>query len=241
MTKRALVFAGRNGLDFIDLRMNVIRIPEVSLRISHAQSIFDSMDLPSISLMSIITADDEQFFRNIALKGLLAAVVQVGLYDRYLRTQPAPDYLVGCSNGDSAMLVAAGKISFEDMIKNSRAISTLRPAEQVQPLAVHPVPLLSGLSLTEYGAFEAKTNDQGARIYEPLKDTSMELKKIISTLHTDKGVTLFVNVGPASLLQTSDYRTVGTGDLEALDSIELDPMLTWFWRDLESYKTVTLQ
>lgn len=241
MTKRALVFAGRNGLDFIDLRMNVIRIPEVSLRIGHAQSIFDSMDLPRIDLMSLMTSEDEHFFRNIALKGLLAAIVQVGLFERYLRTQPKPEFLVGNTNGDSAMLVAAGRVSFEDMIKTSQAIATIRPAEQVHSLAVYPVPLLSGLSLTEYGAFEAKTNEQGVQGYEPLKNTSMELKKIISSLHTDNGVSLFVNVGPASLLRASDYRMVGTGDLESLDSIELDPMLTWFWRDLETLRSETLQ
>lgn len=234
MAKRALVFAGRNGLDFVDLRMNVIRIPEVSLRISHAQSILDSMEIPSIDLMALMTANDEHFFRNIALKGLLAAIVQVGLYDRYSRTQSNPDFLVGCSNGDSAMLVAAGRVSFEDMVRTSQAIGTLRPSEQVVPMAAHPVPLLSGLSLTEYGTFQLQTNDRGEESYELIKNSSMELRKIVAALHIENDVTCFVNVGPGNLLRSSDYLSIGTGDLEAVDSIELDPMLGWFWKDMGS-------
>lgn len=221
--------------------MSVIRIPEVSLRIRQAQSVFDSLDLQkSVNLMSLITADDEQFFRNIGLKGLLAAIVQVGLYDRYLRTQRASDFLVGNTNGDSALLVAAGKLSFEEMIRTSQAVTALRPVEPVQPVVAQPVPILSGLSLTEYGAFVSTTNDQGMRIYEPFKSTSMDLKSIVSSLHIDNGVELFINIGPASALRVSDYRMIGTGDLEALDSIELDPMLTWFWNELENLKTGTL-
>ena len=241
MSKRALVFAGRNGLDFVDLRMNVVRIPEVSLRIAHAQSILDSMDLPRTELMALMAADDEHFFRNIALKGLLAAVVQVGLFDRYRQTQTLPEFMVGNSNGDSAMMVCSGLMSFEDMVRNSLAIGTLRPADKIAPMAVHPVPLLSGLSLTEYGAFELKADEAGAMKYQAVKDSSMDLRRIVNSLHANYGVSLFVNVGPASSLRVSDYRMLGTGDLESLDSIELDPMLGWFWKDMGSHASAMLQ
>lgn len=212
----------------------MIRIPEVSMRIRQAQTILDSMGLPPVDLFAVLSSDDEGFFHNIALKGLLAAIVQVGLYDRYIDSHPAPEFLVGSTNGDSALLFALGRISFEGMVRNSQAIPTLGPSDQVVSLAVFPVPLLSGLSLVEYGAFEAKPNDLGTTSYDLIQNTSMELKKIISSLHTDHGVSLFINFGPGSPLRISDYRMFGTGDLEAIDSIELDPMLSWFWRDQET-------
>lgn len=241
MAKRALVFAGRNGLDFVDLRMNVIRIPEVSLRIGHAQAVFDSMGIDDVDLMALMTANDEHFFRNIALKGLLAAIVQVGLYDRYTRTQPSPEFLVGCSNGDSAMLVAAGRISFEDMVRNSLAIGSLRSSDPVAPLVAQPIPLLSGLSLTEFGTLELHKNDAGDEVYELIQNSSMELKRIVSDLHIQNDVTCFVNIGPGNVLKSSDYLAIGTGDLESVDSIELDPMLGWFWRDMGSPTSQMLQ
>jgi hypothetical protein len=87
MTKNAVVFSGRNGLDFNDLRMGALRIPEVSLRLREAQAILDQNGI-EIDLLNVITSDDEYFFRNIKLKSLMAAVVQVGLFDRYLKATP---------------------------------------------------------------------------------------------------------------------------------------------------------
>lgn len=239
MTKNALVFSGRNGLDFIDLRQSVIRIPEVTLRIREAQRILDeqkpaSEDAPEmtkVDLMSVISSDDEFFFRNIQLKSLCAAIVQVGLFDRYLKTQKRPDIMVGNTNGDSAMLVCSGSMSFRDMVMSSQALATLRPASDkvINLVPALAMPLLSGLSLTEYNALEMKQTDQGLA-YQPAKLASMELRKLVSSLHLEQGVSRFINIGPASALRGSDYRLIGEGEIEALDSIELDPMLGWFWK-----------
>jgi hypothetical protein len=231
MAKNALVFSGRNGLDFHELRGGVVRIPEVTLRLREAQRILDNVaDVPKIDLLSIISSDDELFFRNIQLKSLVAAIVQVGLFDRYMKTQKRPDFMVGNSNGDSAMMVCAGRQSFQSMVESSQALATLRTAEVVVPMVALAMPLLSGLSLTEYHALEMKLNESGMVEYKPVQGSSMELKKLVSSLHLEHGIARFVSIGPASALRGSDYRILGDGEIESLDSIDLDPMLGWFWR-----------
>ena len=49
-----------------------------------------------------------------------------------------PDFMVGNSNGDSAMMVAAGLMTFEQMVRNSQALDTMKPSEKVvSALHVH--------------------------------------------------------------------------------------------------------
>ena len=227
--KNAVVFSGRNGLDFMDLRLGVLRIPEVTIRIREAQKIMDAIpELPKVDLLATIGADDEHFFRNIKLKSLASAIVQIGLYDRYLKTQKAPAFMVGNSNGDSAMMVCSGLMTMKELVEQSAALGTLRPAEKVVSLVTEAMPLLSGLSLTEYQALRL-----GGQGYEKMEGNGqMELRKLVATLHLEHGVECFVNIGPASALRGTDYRNVGAGDLESLDSIELDPLLGWFWKSV---------
>lgn len=230
----ALVFSGRNGLDFIDLRTSVLRIPEVTIRIRQAQDVLDTLDLPKVDLFNVIASDDEAFFRNIKLKSLAAAVVQIGLFDRYVKNQRRPDFMVGNSNGDSAMLVCAGLMTFEDMVRNSQAVDTLKP-QNVIPLGapapvemvVQAAPLLAGLSLTEFRALEAVQTETGLK-YVTTGEGAMDIKKIASNLHAERSVERFINIGPASAVRTSEYKAISE-DIEAIDSIELDPMLGWFW------------
>ena len=239
--KNAIVFAGRNGLDFIELRAGVLRIPEVTLRIREAQRILDTTDLPKIDLFNVVSSEDEHFFRNIKLKSLLASIVQVGLFDRYVKNQRRPDYMVGNSNGDAAMMVAAGLMTFEQMVRQSQALGTLKPSERVVSLAVEPAPLLAGLSLTEFRALKATQTEIGLK-YAPVNEAAMEIKKSVGQLHTEQGVGRFINIGPASALRRSDYDMIGAeGEVESIDSIELDPMLGWFWSSVRSQSIAVAQ
>ena len=245
MAKNAMVFSGRNGLDFSELRAGVMRIPEVTIRIREAQAVLDSLEPKvEIDLLSTITGDDDHFFRNIKLKSLASAIVQVGLFDRLQKSQRRIDFMVGNSNGDSAMMVCAGLMTFKEMIMNSQAISSLSHTEKVVPIntvAALAMPLLSGLSLTEYNALKAAPGEGGVMTFSSIPGGAMDLRKIIASLHQDHDVTRFVNIGPASALRGSDYRALGSGDVESVDSIELDPMLGWFWRNISSHASALAQ
>jgi hypothetical protein len=228
MKKNAVVFSGRNALDLNELRMNVVRIPEVTIRIRQAQKILDTVEgAEPVDLLALVSSDDELFFKNIKLKSLLAAIVQVGLFDRFAKSQRRPDFLVGTSNGDSAMKVCAGLLSFEEMVRGGQEeVKT----NVVELMAAAPAPLLSGVSLNSFGALGLAPNEAG---YQPVKADAMELKTVLSTLHADFGVDRFINIGPTSALKGTEIKALGSDEIETLDSIELDPMLAWFWRGLD--------
>ncbi|MBN8540291.1 MAG: hypothetical protein J0L82_07890 [Deltaproteobacteria bacterium] len=277
-----VVFAGRNGLDFLELRLGTVRIPEVSLRLREAQRILDGLDLERIDLLGAIVTDDESFFRNIKIKSLLAAIVQVGLYNRLLKSQRPPEVLIGSSNGDSALLVCAGQMTFESMVLQSAAIQTLKPRLQIVqasgapatgdlklgagqvglpfsssmnlpipgmqvPLAPLPVsviqqeqlaqvdsglPSLAGLSLTEYRAFMKSEDGTMVELGQPV----MDLKKLVSEVVEHQGVTRYINLGPGTAIPANEYEQIaestGADEVTIIDSIDLDPMLNWFWKQM---------
>lgn len=241
-TQKAIVFSGRNGLDFNELRSSVLRIPEVTVRIRQAQSILDTLDLPKVDLFNVISSDDDSFGRNIKLKGLAATVVQIGLFDRFCKTQRRPEFMIGNSNGESAMMVCAGLQTFEEMVQNAVAndnTQAVSPTNLLPMSGVFAAPLLAGLSLSEFRAVEATQTDTGL-IYSMLQESSMEIKKIAETLHQERGVNRFVSIGPVGALRLSDYQSLGTDEVEYIDSIELDPMLGWFWKSVRTTKLSAL-
>lgn len=276
-----VVFAGRNGLDFLELRLGAVRIPEVSLRIREAQRLLDLLEVERIDLLSATLSEDESFFRNIKVKSLLAAIVQVGLYDRLVKSQRVPDVLIGNSNGDSALLVCAGQMTFEQMITTSAALQTLQPRQILEPVktaAALPIsmlpsgafgagasafgpggsmpllpgvssiqaydaaeaatsrlatlPSLSGVSLTEYRAFIRAEDGGIVEVGQPV----MDIKRLIAEVVEHQAVTRFINIGPALALATSEYEiiseTAGADEVTIIDSIDLDPMLNWFWKQV---------
>jgi len=286
-----VIFAGRSGLDFLELRLGVVRIPEVSRRIREAQSILDQTEYERIDLFNAIVTEDDAFNRNIKMKSLLAAIVQVGLYDRYRRTQKQPDVLIGNSNGDSALMVCVGQMKFEELVRQSSALSTLKLRPQDPPApgattaptsalgasaAVAPnaanaapalptlvglplpgaplpgvasmspaanpsgalanslgnLPSLSGMSLSEFKAY-VRTEDGGlAENQAP----SMDLKKLVGEVVEHALALRFVNIGPAAALRPQDYDEAavkyGVDEVTVIDSIDLDPMLSWFWKEV---------
>src|SRR5690606_28690455 len=128
-----------------------------------------------------IASDDRIFLGNIRLKSLAASVVQIGLYDRYVKHFKTPEYILGNFNGDSAMKVAAGLISLEELLLQSNAIRTPRPLQNLQ-LAEDPV--LAGISLTEYGVLQRLIVD-GNVSYRKKEDIGLEIEKILTVLVDD--------------------------------------------------------
>jgi hypothetical protein len=233
MAQLAYVFAGRNGLDSIALRNNILRIPEVSIKIREAQAILDAQNLASVHLHTYIASSEATFARNIKLRSLAAAIVQVGLYERLARTNRKPDILLGNINGDSALAVAIGRLSFEQMICSSPALETLKPALRLAAVdGVEPEPLLTGVCLTEYEAFAREDRD-GDSAFLSLKSGFMDIKKMMLALVESDEVRTFIHIGPEGLA-CNELDFQGADDVEFLDSIELDPMLGWFWSAVRS-------
>lgn len=239
MAKSVAVFAGRNGLDFWDVRLGVLRIPEVMGRLREAQRILDSIEsVPRLDLICYVASGDEHFQRNIKLKSLAAAIVQVALYERFAKLGRRPHFLLGASNSDPSMMVCAGLQTFESLVRDSAALDTLRPAAE-KPVGLRPgddAPVLAGISLVEYQALEAQPTESGGVHWSQVAAGFMDFKKIAAKLQEEFEVMHFINVGPANGLlgwgQKPPSSSVSGLDLVVLDSIEMDPMLGWFWRDV---------
>ena len=233
MAVSALVFSGANGLDFCDLRMSVVRIPEVMGRIREAQKILDGLDFPKTDFLNAICSSDESFERNPRLKKLAVAVVQVGLYDRYLKTQKKPDYFVGTTGADSAANVASGQMTFAELVLNSPGVESLKTNERILTLVTALTSATDAFENERFALIGAKKDesaDQPATKLLAVNEHFSELKQMVLSLNEEMGVTRFIHVGPAGGLKSFDYNQMGNDEIEALDSIELDPMLGWFWR-----------
>jgi hypothetical protein len=226
----ALVFNGASNLDFQDIRSNVIRIPEVVIRIREAQEIWDTLAGTSLDLANFVASEDLVFLSNIKLKGFATAVVQVGLLDRYLKTHKLPEFVLGAVNGDSPLQVALGKKTFIDMVAQSPALggAAVRPLAPTGGTGGGDLPVLAGVQLAEYGIYQR--GEDGA--YKPVKSDSLEAERMIVELVDEHEVRKLVMVGPGNCIFGRRIMDLTARDVQVLESIDLDPMLSWFWSNL---------
>ena len=228
----ALVFNGASNLDFQDIRSNVIRIPEVVMRIRQAQAIWDKSAAKPLDLATFIGAEDSAFLSHIRLRSFATAVVQVGLLDRYLKTHELPEFVVGASNGDSALKVAVGVTSFEEMVLASINGSNVaaRPVKSASGSGVSmaDLPVLAGIQLVEHSVYQK--SPQGG--FSVVQLESRDVERMIVDLIESHDVGRLIMVGPGHSIFGRRLLDLTARDVQILESIELDPMLTWFWRNL---------
>jgi len=230
-----LVFGGANALDFADVRLAVLRIPEVSLKIEEAQEIWDRCCDTTFSFHHFLASDDQIFYKNLSLKTLALAVVQLGLYERYRRLFGAPKVLVGNVKNDSALMVACGLMSFQEMIVTSRACHMVRPMAHLQP--VDNI-LLNGAILPQYQAFILDTTGGAAAtaMATTIGEPDMDLRKILERTVDDQRAERIIHVGPG-LIDRNLIADLELRELQIVESIDIDPMLNWFWRGLQKEQT----
>ncbi len=224
----ALVFNGASNLDFQDIRTNVIRIPEVVMRIREAQGIWDKVSPTPLDLANFIGSEDDVFLSHIKLKSFATAVVQVGLLDRYLRNHKMPEYVVGAINGDSPMRVAMGQVTFLEMVTESLATNSAKPRTPVAPASALGLPILAGVQLVEYAVFCRGPEGDYLRQNTDVR----EVERMIVDLVDQYEVNKLVMVGPGSSVSGKKVLDLTSRDVQVLESIDLDPMLSWFWSNL---------
>jgi hypothetical protein len=226
--REALVFNGASNLDFQEIRTNVVRIPEVVQRIREAQEIWDKVSTIPLDLANFIGSEDDVFLSHIKLKSFATAVVQVGLLDRYLKNHKMPEYVLGAINGDSPMKVAIGLMTFFELVSESAACSTSRH-QQKQPVTnALDLPILAGVQLAEHAVF--LRNAEG--VYERQASEFREVERMLVELVDNHDVTKLVMVGPGNSISGKKILDLTARDIQVLESIDLDPMLSWFWSNL---------
>ena len=219
--REALVFASQSQLDFHEIRENVIRIPEVVMRVREAQKIWDNLDMPALDIANFISSDDAVFLGNIRTKAFVTAVIQVGLLDRYLKNFNLPEVIVGLANGDAPLKVVVGEITFFDLISENLALSAPR---KLQPIpSSGELPFLAGIQLSKYAAYKRQADGS----FQLLASENPSLENLLQTLVSQESIERIVVVGPGSSLRKSSL------NIKVSDSIDLDPMLKWFWSSQE--------
>ncbi len=227
MSKVAFVFVGSVGLDRAEVRGHVLRIPEVSLRMRKAQEILDAQEGARFDLFLTMNSDDATFLRYPRFKSLAAAIVQVGLADRAAKgLELQPSLLIGPDQADSALHVVTASQTFEELVRQSPFATNLneaqRPVLQLTT-ALTSVPLVAGLSPISYKSLQLQ---EGRWI--TFHTGALVLRDFIQALSDELRLKTIVLFGPGgtSSLNLADGLTERT---QVLDSIELDPQLSWFW------------
>ncbi|MCJ8276137.1 MAG: hypothetical protein HRT44_10760, partial [Bdellovibrionales bacterium] len=118
MQSVCMIFAGRRGLDDYNMRTSIVRVPEVSQRIKQAQFILDQSGL-TVDLYSFAQLSDTEYSNQPQLRVLLSGIVQIGLYDRFIKYRNKPQFMLGKVNGCSALDVCTSKMTFEEFVQSS--------------------------------------------------------------------------------------------------------------------------
>lgn len=225
--QRCIVFAGRRGLDQIELRHSVARIPEVSRKLKIAQFLVDQAQGANskVDLFSSLHSTDGDFASQQDLRALLSAIVQVGLYERYVRFYGQPHFLVGTTNGVSSLSVAKGDQSFEEMVIGSQYFQALLENNGEESEVNAPRLTLTGLSLEEFGVVANKESK-----FENLDWQTQDCYQILCQLHQDHQVEQFVHVGPSFEFRDREMAKRKIFEFLLGNSVELDPILNSFWR-----------
>ena len=220
----AIVFSGSEGLDLQEIRNHIIRIPEVSVALTEAQEVWDRSSSGEFSFHNFLPSENHLFVRSLLLKNLTTAVVQVGLYRRFVKKFVAPRYLVGNHHGASPLRVCSGETSLERMVENSQMISK-KIASRNMGFQKMPPPSLRVLPLTKYSIYKNKKGS--GYVSSDLK--SHHIKPVIDELIKSYRVHRLISIGPGHGISHKDRQAFLSDGIHFLESIELDPMLSWFW------------
>ncbi len=219
-----LLFSGRRGLDDFAIRSSILRIPEVSRKINHAQNILEKAGHhhDNLDLISFLLSSDHEFESKTKLKSLVTAIVQVGLFDRYVKYRNRPQFLVGKLNETSAMKVCADKQSFSDLIYESDFFAETQNVRPLQPTTLY----LSGAPLEEYGTFSWDKDGFYTSIDSPSKEASI----LVAELFNENKIQQCIHIGPHYQFRLNEFERWGLDAIPSMSSIDLDPILNSFWK-----------
>ena len=206
---------------------NVLRIPEVFVRIRQAQALLerkeDFVDLQRLlHLLSICELPDQRLSPDLWSK--VTMILQLGLCDRYLKSQDRACLFVSHAHNDFVARVSCGLLSLEEALQQRswqdgpvRQLSLFKPREYEGDAPVSYERITDGIKTAE-GLMEY------AHIYQ---------------------VSQMVVIGPTEPLALSSHdftetdwllseianSAVLSDKIEVIESIDSDPLLFWFWRD----------
>lgn len=204
-----LIFDVHGSIHFQEVRAALIRIPEVIQKIRLVQDILDKKGI-ALDLSNFIASEDSTFLHHYRRKEFAAIIVQLGLYDRYLRYFQTPSHCVGVVNSISALRVVTGQLTLEQLV--DEAFKKLKSSSDVQELP--GLPILTGIQIPRYQRF--MMNEKNG--FESNEAPQADLEEMVTG---------------SSLNPTYE---VGLGSDRRKGTIELDPHLRWVWDQVKASK-----
>lgn len=230
--KSCLVFSGQSSLDFCDVRMGIVRIPEVLTKLKELQENWDILFKTSIfSVLNYTCIEDKIFHQNKGLKNLIKATIQAGLYERHLKSVHKHQYIVGPKNKDSALLIALGEMSVRDLVFSYFE----KEQAKKMPSSNSSTTQLMGESMTTYCAYKWSEEKLS---YEEVEMEETSEKAVYTKLAEDENVKRYINIGPGNEGLYQWYSDMAQRDFQYVESIDIDPMLNWFWQSLKEVEAV---
>lgn len=85
---------GLKGFEQAGVRANLMRIPQVSVKISEAQKSIDMLKIKDIDLVSIINSDALFHSLNKDFKNFIISLFAIGLYEKHQRSGQSPNQFI---------------------------------------------------------------------------------------------------------------------------------------------------
>ncbi|MBE8221520.1 MAG: hypothetical protein HAW60_02205 [Bdellovibrionales bacterium] len=225
----------KESFAFLSIRQNLIRIPEVLIRLKEAERIIISMDnqfkgyvdLVSImqsdwasnhlkvqnkktSHLSIANNSEHLMILRTKLSLIASYVSQIGLFDRYIKSCSYPEFMMCDSNSYKAIDVSLKKSSVKKMIQS--ILESNLPKTDL-PLSYTVFKRIAG----KYKKYQ--------------KINSLSFKSCFEQFTLKENLEGFVHLGPGQSMNLN-FSELSTNKFTELESISTDPLLSWFWTDV---------
>ena len=254
---RVIYFKNTKNLHDFTVCQNTLRIPEVFLRLKQTLNELNQLDkvkkLKKIKDLFHLLSMDEDFFEqssnelnslNIDFWHIVMTIIQVGLYDRYLKSQMHPLGFIAPTSSNWAAKISGGLWTIKDMFKELSKNKPYQTISNSKKREKHN----SDLSFFKYNKEDDKYNCLTSSI-----SSFKHFSEYIEKYHISQIIIIGPDVSHHSpkknVLQAHNIKSLETqikqdwllyeatknkvlkDNICVVDSIDIDPLLFWFWRD----------
>lgn len=85
---------GLRGFESEELRVNLCRIPQVSMRIREAQKALEAVKIKDIDLMSYINSNEKFFTLSREFRSFIISIISLGVCDKHSASHPTPHQML---------------------------------------------------------------------------------------------------------------------------------------------------
>lgn len=221
---------------FPSIRQNLIRIPEVLLRLKEAEVLLNQLiDQEPVDLIKImqskwaltadaktnlskhlqleqITQTPELLIFQKKLHLIASYASQIAIFDRYIKFNAHPDFVMYNSHSDKAALVSLKKYPIKKIIKD---ILQGRIKKQ------------KNKDLSSYVIFSRKNRKYRQQEKIHFSDFKFDFEAFV----LKEKLKAFVHLGPGQSMRVT-FSKLSSAQFTELESISTDPLLNWFWTDI---------